>query len=77
MVGDAEMAECLTGKRAITAVASPADFVALIAPVGVPVLTLYDFLRIVELNYLQLPQRFDAQATKVASEINVGLARRG
>ncbi len=67
----------LHGKKAVTAIASPVDFVALMAPAAIPVLGLFNFLRIVELNYLNLPRPFDEHAWAIANDINHGLARRG
>ena len=76
-VTDRELDTLLRGKKALTAVASPIDCAALIAGMPVPILGLFNYLRIVELNHLKLAQRFNHRAQKVADDINVGLARRG
>jgi hypothetical protein len=73
---DLELAGSLKGKKALTAVASPIDFVALLKDRGQTVVSTVSFIRIVHLNHLRLPNAFDEAAAAVTDDLNHALALR-
>jgi hypothetical protein len=73
---DTELRLRLTGKKALTAVASPIDYVTLLEVEGRRVVTPVSFLRILHLNHLHLPNSLDRTAEMIAEKLNHALALR-
>lgn len=74
---DTELHARLTGKKALTAVASAVDVVAMVRGIAAgPTISAISFLRIVHFNHLGLNNSFDGRAEAITRDINDGLAVR-